>query len=819
MTRKSADSALTTYRAKRRFDETREPRCGTATEPGALYLIQKHDATRLHYDFRLELDGVLLSWAVTRGPSYNTKDKRLAVRTEDHPLEYGHFEGTIPKGNYGGGTVMLWDSGSWEPIGDARQALKKGKLAFVLHGERLRGRWALVRMRPDEAARKAKRENWLLIKEADEYANTETDLLEEATVSVASGRTLEQIAASGAIWDHATKQNALPAFQEPMLATLVEDAPRGDDWIFEIKYDGYRALIAADGNQVKIFTRSGLDWTAKFPQVAAAAASLHLDRALIDSEIVVIDSQGRTDFGALVHALETGKGAISCFVFDLLHHAGKDLRNETLLTRKASLKKLLGKVKPDAAIQYSEDFSGAEDTGVKLAKSACAHGLEGIVAKRASAPYRSGRHGDWLKIKCGHGQEFVIIGFSPSQRGRPFASILLAVNEAGKLRYAGRVGAGFSDATLTQLAALRDKHKIQKPRCEDVPPAMARGVIWVKPALIAQIEFAGWTRDHMIRHGRFTGLRGDKPPEEIVQEKPKSAKIEGVQITHGERTVFPESDVSKEDVAAYLQRAAALMMPHVENRFVSFLRCPEGAAEKCFFQRHPSAGFGDAWRAQEFETRKHKAESYVYCKTPEAIIRAVQMGVLEFHIWGSRVDAIQKPDRIVFDLDPDEAVKFSAVKDAAFRLRDVLTALDLQSLPMLSGGKGIHVVVPIKPRHEWPVIKQFAANFAARLTADAPQTFLATMSKAKRAGKIFIDHFRNEIAATAIAPYSPRAREGAPVAWPLSWIALKSSAAANEVSLPAAHAALDAGENGWVGYGKIKQELSAAALRALGCDT
>ena len=820
--RNSSDEALKTYRAKRKFDKTSEPRGGTGAARGALYLIQKHDARRLHYDFRLELDGVLLSWAVTRGPSYNTTDKRLAVRTEDHPLEYGRFEGTIPDGNYGAGTVMLWDTGTWEPDGDARRGLADGKIAFVLHGERLRGRWALVRVRPDDKARKAKRENWLLIKELDEYANQEPDLLDATTVSVVSGRALAEIGAAGEDWHVGGK---MPAFQPPMLATLVAEPPRGKDWVFEIKYDGYRALITADGANVRIFTRSGLDWTARFPQIAKAVAALHLKKTLLDGEIVVIDAQGRTDFGALVTALESGAGAMSCIVFDVLAGGGRDFRDETVRARQAALRELIGKPRKSDAIQISDVFDGSGDTGAKLAKSACAHGLEGIIAKRADSAYRSGRHGDWLKIKCCHGQEFVIIGFAPSARGRPFASVLLAVKEDGAWRYAGKAGSGFSDKSLEHLAALRERHRSERPFCQNVPPDAAKGVTWVKPVLVAEIEFAGWTRDKMIRHGRFKGLRADKKVEEIVRETAKQetrgaglAEIGGVRITHPERTLFAAGEVNKAEVAAYMECAARLMMPFVQDRFVSFLRCPDGAEKKCFFQRHPSAGFGEAWREQKFETKKGDSQVYVYCEAPEALIRAVQMGVIEFHIWGSSVKAPQKPDRIVFDLDPDESLPFEAVQSGAFRLRDVLAALDLESLPMLSGGKGIHVVAPIRPRAAWPVVKQFAAHLAARLAEDAPDKFLATMTKAKRRGKIFIDHFRNEVAATAIAPYSPRARAGAPVAWPLTWPALKAAHAANQMSIPSARAALQAGENGWAGYSGITQGLSAAALRALKVD-
>ncbi len=798
------DEALTRYREKRHFDITSEPRGGPEpAKPGALYLIQKHDATRLHYDFRLELDGVLLSWAVTRGPSYQTTDKRLAVRTEDHPLEYGKFEGTIPKGNYGGGTVMLWDTGTWEPVGDARKALAKGKLAFMLHGERLRGRWALVRMRPRE---KEKNENWLLIKENDEFANTRADLLESEITSVISGREMEDIAQTDDVWDSKARSANLPEFAEPMLATLVDEPPAGDKWLYEIKYDGYRALIASDGDAVKIYTRSGLDWTKKFTGIAKAIAALKLKATLLDSEIVVIDKSGRTDFGALVAALEDGKTPLSCFVFDILAHDGKDMAKEPLAKRKGILKKLLGSPTKNAPVQYSEDFSG---DAAALLQTACAHGLEGIMAKRVDRPYRAGRVGDWLKIKCGHAQEFVIIGFSESDKRRAFASLLMAVREGGELRYAGRVGSGFSDTSLEKLGRWRDAHAIQKPPC-DVPAPMRRGVTWVQPELVAQIEFAGWTPDKIIRHGRFLGLREDKPATEVKREMPKPS------VTHPEKLIYPDAGVTKADVAAYIQAAAPLMLPYMKDRFISLVRCPDGAEEKCFFQRHPAAGFGAAWLTQEFLNKDGKTESYIYFKKPEALLAAVQMGVLEFHIWGSRRDAAEKPDRIVFDLDPDPSVDFTTVKEAALRLREVLGALGLESLPLLSGGKGVHVVVPVQPQHEWPAVKQFSANLAARVAADAPQKFTATMSKAKRTGKIFIDHFRNEVGSTAVAPYSPRARPGAAVAWPLSWAALKNIGAAHEITINHAMKAIATGENGWADYGKIRQKLTGAAIKAVG---
>jgi bifunctional non-homologous end joining protein LigD len=812
--------ALSRYRAKRRFDETREPdgaktKTKTKTKTkgeGALYIIQKHEATRQHYDFRLELDGVLLSWAVTRGPSYNTKDKRLAVRTEDHPLDYGAFEGTIPKGNYGGGTVMLWDKGTWAPQGDAKEGLKKGKLAFVLSGERLRGKWALVRMK---TRGKEKTENWLLIKENDELANTHEDLLEESLTSVVSGREMEAIAAGPEVWTGTGEEaGGLPAFCEPMLATLVEVAPEGKDWLFEIKYDGYRALIAADGGQVKVYTRSGLDWTAKFPQVVKAVAARKFRGVLIDTEICVLDAQGRSDFGALVSALEAKRGNMTALAFDLLFADGEDLRGETLLARKARLRRLLGKTGKDAALVYSEEFAAsAKDTGEKLLAAACANNLEGIIAKKTDAPYRAGRHGAWLKVKCGKDQEFVIVGFSASDKARAFASVLLAAREDGGLRYAGRVGSGFSEAILARLSGMRDRLKVKTPAV-DVPASLRKGVIWVKPDLVAQIEFAGWTRDHLVRHGRFKGLREDKKAGAVVVEKPvKAAKA---QVTHGEKVMFADAGITKQALADYVAAASTAMLPYAKNRYLSLVRAPDGVAKKHFFQRHPAAGFGEFWLARDVTTPKGAKESYIYFEKAEALAAAVQMGVVEFHIWGARVDDAMRPDRIVFDLDPDEAVGFGAVKAAALRVRDVLDALGLQSFALLSGGKGIHVVAPVMPGHDWPVVKAFAAQVAARMVEDAPKDFVATMTKAKRAGKIFIDHFRNDFGSTAIAPYSPRARESAAVAWPVAWAALDGFGGADEMTMEKAAAALAKGENGWVGYGKIKQKLSHGALKALG---
>ena len=803
------DEALKSYRRKRRFEETGEPHGELPDwrQSGALYVVQKHDARRLHYDFRLELDGVLLSWAVTRGPSFDPKQKRLAIRTEDHPLDYGQFEGTIPKGNYGGGTVMLWDTGRWTPLGDARQGLEKGKLAFELHGKRLRGRWALVRLRPGP---KDKKENWLLVKENDAFANSRADLLESETTSIVSGREMEELSQTKSESDAKPGIPDIPDFVEPMLARLVDQPPRGRDWLFEIKYDGYRALIVTDRKKIKIFTRSGEDWTRKFAPVADAVAELKLPSVLLDTEIVVVEPSGRTDFAALAAALSGAKKPLSCFVFDLLSLDGEDWRFRPLAARKARLKKLLGTLETTASVQYSEVFEG--DGGVLL-KAACAHGLEGIMAKRVDSPYRSGRHDDWLKIKCSHTQELVVIGFSASERRRAFASLLMAVQEPQGLRYAGRVGSGFSQSVLEQLSRWRDNNLRQTPPCY-VPAIWRRGVSWVRPELVAQVAFAGWTRDGLIRHGRFIGLRADKKANAVKREIPMKTNFD-ITLTHPDRMLYPDLGVTKADVAAYIQAASPLMLPYMAGRFMTLVRCPNGTEKPCFFQRHLMPGFGQAWHSAEFSAKDGDRKSFIYFDKPEALLAAVQMGVLEFHIWGARGTAPKKPDRMVFDLDPDPSVAFDAVKAAAFRMRDVLDALGLQSLPLLSGGKGIHVVVPLVPSHEWPIVKDFAASLAARLVADAPDQFTATMSKAKRKGKIFIDHFRNEVGATAVAPFSPRARPDAAVAWPVSWAELEKIETANAMSLRAAKAAIDEGVNFWAGYDQMYRTLSMAAIKAI----
>jgi bifunctional non-homologous end joining protein LigD len=800
------DELLTEYRSKRDFSKTSEPDHAPAKAGERLaFIVQKHDATRLHYDFRLEWEGVLKSWAVTRGPSYDPAEKRLAVRTEDHPLAYGAFEGTIPAKEYGGGTVMLWDRGVWQPVGDFDKGLKDGKLVFRLDGERLKGEWTLVRMKPRTGE---KRENWLMIKHREDgFVPPRGDVLNKYLKSVSSGRTMAQIAKGGrglAKSDltakrpaelsgksepraNAAKALAMPKWRAPQLATLVGTAPDGGEWLSEMKYDGYRALIAIGGGSAKVFTRSGLDWTEKFPEIAVAAAALDVGNALIDGEIVAFDSKGKTDFSGLQRAIKAGGKGLSCFVFDLIELDGQDLTDLPLIERKAKLEALIGK--ENEPLLFSSHVSGHAE---EVFRQVCKAGHEGIVAKRADDPYRSGRGRSWLKIKCTRSQEFVVGGYAPSDKsGRTVRSLLIGVQEeGGKLAYKGRVGA-FEGDTLQQIEALVGDRVRKASPFTSVPREMARGAIYLKPDIVVEVDMAEFTADGVVRHGVVKGIRGDKAAAEVVLETPKETgmaheerdSFAGVKLSSPQKVVFADVGVTKADIAAHYERVAERIMPHIERRLLSLVRCPDGADGQCFFQKHESKGFPAAIKLMEIAESDGKKDNYLYATDLSALIAGVQMGTLEFHIWGSRIANIEKPDRLVFDLDPDEGLRFSDVRDAAFDVRDRLEKIGLKTLPLVTGGKGVHVVAPIAPRVEWPEIKEFARGFAKLLEDEAPDRYVANMAKAKRKGRIFVDYLRNERGSTAICPYSTRARKGAPVATPVSWDELKGLQAANAFHL------------------------------------
>lgn len=829
------DTLLKEYREKRDFSLTPEP--GADGKPrtaggGLAFVVQKHDATRLHFDFRLEWGGVLKSWAVTRGPSLDPSEKRLAVRTEDHPLAYGEFEGVIPPKQYGGGTVMLWDRGTWEPENDPEEGLKEGKLSFTLHGERMKGSWALVRMKPRKGE---KRENWLLIKHKDEVATPRGDITRKHVKSVASDRTMTQIAKGGRklaasdlsnkVEDKPTtkkeperrsggKSKALPRWREPQLATLVSEAPEGSDWLSELKYDGYRTLIAIAGGKARIFTRNGKDWTDKFEGIAEAAAALDTDGTLIDGEIVAFDGKGRTDFSSLQKAIKRG-GEMSCFLFDLLMEGGEEIKDLPLVERKERLEKIVGR--GQGALVYSDHVRGSAD---KVFAEICRSGHEGIIAKRADAPYRSGRSRDWLKVKCTRRQEFVIGGYSPTdKKARPFSSVLIGVQDNGKFVYKGRVGS-FSGGTLEELGeALKGIERKTSPFAS-LPREASRDAKFVTPELVVEVDFAEFTADGVVRHGVVKGIRGDKDAAEVVLEEAGGQamashetrdRIAGVKLSSPDKVLFEEQGVTKADLAAHYERVADRMLPLVEGRLVSLVRCPQGEGGQCFFQRHDHKGFPAAMKRQEITEKDGGKATYLRLDTLSSLIAGVQMGTLEFHIWGSSGDMLEKPDRLVFDLDPDEGLDFGDVKEASFDIRDRLAELGLKTVPLVTGGKGVHVIAPLTRRAEWPEVKGFARGFARMLAAEAPERYVAQASKAKRKGRIFVDWLRNERGATAIAPYSTRSRQGAPVAVPVSWDELQELEAANQFRITDMEDRLKAADP-WADAGSWRQSITKKML-------
>ncbi|KGB55664.1 DNA ligase D [Sphingopyxis sp. SE2] len=812
---------LAQYNAKRDFKLTPEPAGkvakGQKRQARNRFIVQKHDATRLHYDFRLEVDGVLKSWAVTKGPSADPADKRLAVRTEDHPMSYADFEGVIPKGEYGGGSVMLWDKGTWAPIeGKSAKDIEKGHLHFTLDGERMKGEWLLVRMKPRPGE---KRENWLLRKVNDAYAGGADDLVGRQLTSVLTGRTMAEIAgdergeqslkgAKGAAFAKKmaaaaahnkkvakTKPKAKPPKFRPLqLATLVDAVPAGNGWFHEIKYDGYRAQIAASGGEVRVYTRNGLDWTDKFAPLVRHIAALDLPPCLIDGEIVAYGKDGNPDFSSLQAVLKRGHGAqdegtaLHFFAFDLLEENGKSLAKLGNLERKERLEALLRDAKAPVAV--ADHVIGAGET---LYGAMCGAGQEGIISKRADAAYVGRRTKNWVKVKCTRRQEFIIVGWKPSStRARPFSSLLLAQHEGGSLVYKGNVGTGFDAGTMAGLAKAFAKLE-RKTAPLEVDKVAARKVHWLKPELVAEIAFAEFTASGSVRHASFLGLRSDKEAKDVIPEKEQAAPeaASDVKISSRDRVIFPEAKATKGDLADYYAAISPLMLSHMARRPISLVRCPQGRAKKCFFQKHDSGSFGDHVHHVPIREKDGGHEDYLYVEDADGILACVQMGTIEFHGWGSHVGALEKPDRMVFDLDPDEGLDFADVKKSALDIRRQLADIGLVSFAMLSGGKGVHVVVPLDPKHGWDAHKDFSKRFAEALSLAEPDRYVATMSKAKRKGKIFIDYLRNQRGSTAIMPYSARAREGAPVAVPIGWDALADVEKAGQWTIGNADALLE----------------------------
>jgi len=841
----AVDRQLERYRSMRNFQSTSEPRGGAhaSNGPDALpFVVQKHAATRLHYDFRLGWRGVLKSWAVTKGPSYYPGDKRLAVQVEDHPIEYGGFEGTIPKGQYGGGTVMVWDFGNWQPEGDIDRGLADGHLKFELHGEKLKGKWALVRMHGD--AGRAAKPNWLLIKEKDEFARPQDapPITDEATESAITQRSMEQIAESeDHVWNSpagsgngSTKEKSqtrsaarlavkepkkgnsnqgaiartapreeFPGFIAPQLAQQTSKAPVGADWVHELKLDGYRIQIhiQSKGKQreIKLLTRKGLDWTARMPDIAQAAAQLQVRAAIVDGEVVALDKNGVSSFADLQAAFQEGKQTyLTYFAFDLLHLDGRNTRVLPLFERKELLAGFIGQ-SDDSPLQLSEHLRADGDD---VFNKACTLGAEGIVSKLASATYISGRGTAWLKVKCIQEQEFVIGGFTlPSKGGDGIGALLLGYYEAGELRYAGRCGTGFTQQMERSLREKLEKLTQKAPAFADVPVSARRSVHWVKPKLVAQVGFATWTRDNLVRQAAFKGLREDKPAAEVVREKPvqpeahsrKGAgaarkpaivkksigkggrRMVDLPITHPDKVLDEESGMTKQALAEYYLAVAGQMLPHVADRPLSVVRCPEGSGKPCFYQKHVGLGLPQGVNSISIPNRKSgKKEEFLTLNTAEGLVGMAQMGVLEIHPWGSRNESLEKPDRIIFDLDPDTAINWQTLTACAFELQKRLKKVGLKSFVKSTGGKGLHVVVPIRPRHEWVEAKEFAHNMVLSMEKERPDLYITKMTKAARKNRIYLDYLRNDPESTAVAPWSPRARSGVPVAMPLEWKELKA---------------------------------------------
>ncbi len=880
---------LKTYQAKRDFGKTSEPRGKASRNKGNQFVIQKHAATRLHYDLRLELGGVMMSWAVTRGPSLVPGEKRLALHVEDHPIEYNTFEGTIPKGQYGGGTVMIWDRGRWIPEIDPERGLKKGHLEFSLDGKKLKGRWHLVRMskRPGE-----KQEPWLLIKGEDEFARTkkQPDILEELPDSAVSKRTMEQIAEGRSrVWQSnrpaseqssrrtapktariaavakphearsrtaskapeakekpsgpsrstarisGARRGTLPTFIPPSLATLSSKAPNTADWVHEIKFDGYRMQARIGGGRVELRTRTGLNWTDKFPSIAEALAALKRHNAILDGEIVSGDASGVSDFSALLDDLKSGRSdRLVYYAFDLIHLDGYDLTKSTQIDRKQAVQDLLSRLPKDGIVRLSEHFETKGSVMLKLARDMK---LEGIISKRRDSVYRGGRNGGWLKIKCSNSQELVVAGYGPSDVSpKRVAALVLGYYDKLGLVYAGRVGTGFTDKMRDDFWKRLQPLRVDRPPFGSFPvEERGRPVHWVKPQIVVEVDFSGWTGHGHVRQASFKGVREDKPAREVVREseleipvkqaaarqpvakktKPVPGKkarvmVANVALTHPERVYWDDVGVTKSMLAEYYVSVWDRIRPHVAGRVLSLVRCPDGIGGPTFYQKHASAGID---QEHLLAVKEPDGEVSIAIDTVSGLVALAQSGVLEVHVRGSTVEHLEEANRLVFDLDPGPGVDWKDVIAAAREVRQRLEDLKLKSFVKTTGGKGLHVVMPMRPT-PWDQAKAFCRNIAEQMAADDPKRFTATIKKTERNNKIFIDYLRNSREATAIAPYSTRARPGATVSVPLSWEELGKQKTPNAFTvLNLAKRLSRTRSDPWTEIGKIKQALPPAPRR------
>lgn len=772
---------LNEYNQKRNFEKTFEPEGITENSDESLrFVVQHHMARKDHYDLRLEWNEVLLSWAVPRGPSYDTHDKRLAVQVEDHPLEYRNFEGTIPKGEYGGGVVMLWDEGFWEPYGNVENGLREGILKFILKGKRLKGKWALVRL---QAKVGEKKDNWLLLKEKDEYVKNSDGII-EFTTSIRTGRTMTEIERGE---DEKIIRNPFVK-ADVQLAKLVNTIPKDDDWLYELKYDGYRIIAFVEGNSVRLITRNGNDYTRWFHDVANSLIDLAAGRAIVlDGEMTITDASGKTDFQALQNYMKNPKDKnLTYIVFDLLALDGADLRGYHLIDRKEMLETLM-KDAPKS-LYYSRYVRG---NGKESFTAACEAGMEGIVGKKADSVYSGIRNGDWIKLKCDKRQEFVIGGYTLSdKRTSGISSLLLGVYEGEELIYTGRAGTGLSESDMKFLEEEFQNIKRMDPPFNNAPsPKSTEKITWLEPELVAEIKFAEWTKENLLRQASYKGVRIDKNPRDIRNEKVEDeiqlqssgqevekpmevntngVIIEGIKITSPDKVMFDDPVITKSDVVQYYKKVSERMLPYVSYRILSAVRCPKGITQTCFYKKHPGSD-SKGIDTIPIATSRGETEDYFYIKNASGIISEVQRGTLEFHIWGSRVDELEMPDFMVFDLDPDEGMELSRVRQGVQDIKSILTELSLNSYLKTSGGKGYHVVVPLRPIVTWNTFHDFARGVAEVMEQKWPDRYTSNVRKAKRSGKIFIDWIRNGRGATSIAPYSIRARKGAKVSMPIQW--------------------------------------------------
>ncbi|WP_137887720.1 DNA ligase D [Pseudomonas sp. 2FE] len=808
----SEPTSLRRYRQKRDFTVTPEPE-PAGTSSGSLFVVQKHWASHLHYDLRLELDGVLLSWAVPKGPCYDPQERRMAIQVEDHPVSYAGFEGTIPPKQYGAGSVIVWDRGTWDPIGDPRAGLQDGKLLFKLHGEKLVGKWELVRISKTDATQ------WMLFKKRDEWArplslyDVITALpdsvvvhplgLREAVLQPAIETTIELTQAVRAL---------LPAKLTPQGAVLASTLPVGGDWIVETKFDGYRMMARIDQGRVRFFTSGGQDWTNKLKSLASAVEKLGITEAWLDGEAVVLKA-GIPNFNALQNAIATRGESIVYFLFDLPYWGGVDLRLVPLKARRAQLKQLIGE--PSERIRFSDSFDAPPK---EVFQAACDLGLEGLMLKRSDAIYTSGPSSTWLKAKCKLRQEFVICGFT--ERGaasREVGALLLGYHEAGRLRYAGRVGTGWNAKGGQELRARLSA--VETPARPFDANAVrhgswAGGEHWVKPILVCEVAFAEWTPAGHVRHASFKGLRSDKTASQVTREAAKTAFLEGaaVKITHPERVIDESTGITKLELVRYYESVATWMLPHLVDRPVSLLRAPSGIAGELFFQKHSGTKMPGLTEHDPSLWPGHAA--LLSIDSPDALVAATQMNVVEFHPWNSTVGTLTAPDRIVFDLDPGEGIKWQHVQEAALLVQTLLTELGLKAWLKTSGGKGLHVVVPLKPKLDYDTVRAFSKSLALHLARTIPSRFSAKSGPANRPGKVFVDYLRNGFGQTTVAAFSARARPGMGVSMPVAWEQLMALKSGSQWTIRTAREYLSFQTvDPWSAYWETRQELTGPLER------